>query len=67
MGKVNMGKEFIHAREDIESALRFADSVGLLLLVPKYLEYKEVRPRKPEELGSFSGGTILLFRVLRGA
>lgn len=62
MGKVNMGKEFIHAREDMDSIFRFADSIGLLLLVPKYLENKEVRPKKPEELGAFSGGEILFYR-----
>jgi len=57
-----MGKEFIHAREDMGSVFHFAESVGLLLLVPKYLEDKEVRPKKPEELTAFSVGEILLYR-----
>lgn len=56
-----MGKEFIHAHEDIESVLRFADSVGLLLL-PDILEDDDVQPRKPEELEWFSGGVFHLFR-----
>ena len=57
-----MAREFIHAREDMESIFRFADSIGLLLLVPQYLEDKEVRPKKPDELRSFSGGSIHLVR-----
>jgi len=54
-------KHLIHAREDVESVLRFADSIGLLLL-PDTLEDKNARPRKPEELRSFSHGTIYLFQ-----
>jgi len=62
MGKINMPeKQFIHADEDVESVLRFADSIGLLLL-PDMLEDKNARPRKPEELRAFSRGTIYLFR-----
>lgn len=54
-------KRIIHAREDIESVLRFADSIGLLLL-PDILEENEARPRTPEEFQPFSGGVIHLFR-----
>jgi hypothetical protein len=32
MGKMNMAKGFIHAQEDIDNIVRFADSIGLLLL-----------------------------------
>ena len=56
------GKDYIiHAREDIESILRFADSIGLVLL-PQDLENDNVRPWKVDELRLFSRGTILLFR-----
>lgn len=57
-----MGKEFIHSREDIRDILHWADSIGLLLLLPQYLDKKEVRPKKLQEVRSFSGGTILLYR-----
>lgn len=56
-------KRIIHAREDIESVLRFADSIGLLLLPVELGTEEEPRPRKPEELRSFSRGEILLFRT----
>ena len=54
-------KRIIHAREDVESILRFADSIGLLLL-PDILEENEARPRKPEAFQPFSGVSIHLYR-----
>ncbi len=42
------GKKFIHAQDDTQTILRFADSIGLLLLLPDPLEEEEPRPRKPE-------------------
>ena len=54
-------KRIIHANEDIESILRYADSVGLVLL-PQDLENDNVQPWKVDELRLFSRGTILLFR-----
>lgn len=55
-------KDFIHAREDVESVLRFADSLGLLMLPVELGREVEPRPRKPEELQSFSRGQVLLYR-----
>ena len=54
-------KRIIHTNEDTQSVLRFADSIGLLLL-PDILEDDDARPRKPEELEWFSRGVIHLFR-----
>ncbi len=54
-------KKIIYVNEDIQSSLQFADSIGLRLL-PDMLEEEEPRPRKPEELRSFTRGTIYLFR-----
>jgi hypothetical protein len=56
-----MAKEFIHAHEDIESILSYADSIGVLLL-PDYFDTTETRPKKPSEFRPFSGETILLYR-----
>jgi hypothetical protein len=61
MGKIDMGKEFIHAHEDIDKILHWADSIGLLLL-PERLEDNDCQPKRPEEFRSFPRVTILLFR-----
>lgn len=57
-----MGKEFIHAREDVENILHWADSIGLLLLPVELGYVNDARPRALDALRSFSDGSILLFR-----
>lgn len=62
LGKINMPeKRYIHAHEDIEGVVRFADSIGLLVL-PQKLEEEDSRPWLPQRLRSFLGGTLLLYR-----
>ena len=57
-----MSMQFIHAQEDVANIVRFADSIGLLLLPVRLGTENDTRPRKPEELESFSWGTLLFFR-----
>ena len=54
-------KRLIHAHEDIESVVRFADSIGLLVL-PGDLEVADTTPWPPARLRPFSRGTLLFFR-----
>lgn len=53
-------KRLIHAHEDIENVVRFADSIGLLVL-PGDLEVADTTPWKPEKLRSFLQGTLVFF------
>jgi hypothetical protein len=55
-------KRLIHVQADIGRISRFADSIGLLLFRPRYLNHEKVQPEKPPAFAELSKGSILFCR-----